>query len=138
MQQLAEVTGLTIAYDPTTGYLFTTWQGRHSGREKRTCCEAILQELERTGSTKILSDASQDLDGWHEITQWLGHDYYEHLLALGVRALALVLPHNLRARTDLTYALAATPHPAPGSPEGLAMDTFADIEAAYSWLRNVR
>lgn len=137
MKQLTKILGVTIAQDAESRCLFTTWHGKHTGREKKACCTLIVQEVRQTGSIKILSDGSQDLDGWRDVVRWLGNDYYAELQASGVVALALVLPHNMKARNDLNDVLATIYHSASHTNDRIILDTFADIEAAYFWLQNI-
>ena len=136
MQVLTEILGVTIAQDAAKQCLSTTWHGTHNGRQKKICCLTILQKVRETGSVRILSDSSQDLDGWHEIVQWLGNEYYTELQTNGIRALAFVVPHNLKAHTDLNNALATIRTSERPNRKRIEIDTFTDVEAAYLWLQN--
>lgn len=134
---LYDTPGLTISHDAASYCLQTTWHGHHDGPSKRQSCETILQYVRQTSSSKILSDGSQDLDGWRAAVQWLGNEYYYDMAANGIVALAWVLPRNLSARTDVdgVLHLISRPHRTPQHP--VIVDTFADVEAAYSWLQTV-
>jgi hypothetical protein len=126
MQTLFEQPGFTILHDTDNCWLYVTWQGKHTGHSSQACCEAILKQVRATNSHKILNDGSLDLDGWGDITGWVGQDFFDLLVKEGVVAVAWVMPHNLRALTDVHKVLAAITHP--------AVSTFADAEAAYTWL----
>ena len=130
MQTLFEQPGFSILYDADNCWLYVTWQGRHTGPASRECCEAILKQVHATRSSKILNDGSLDLDGWGDIASWVGQDFFDLLADNGVLAVAWVMPHNLRGLTDVNKVLAAITRPMVG--------TFADMEAAYSWLENRR
>lgn len=136
MQLLSDSYGLTVLHDAANRCLFLIWQGKHNGREKKACCLLILQQIHLTASHKLLVDSSQDLDGWTEAVQWLGHEYYDDLIAAGIEAIAWVLPHNLKARTDVdTLLLTARPtSPTSGVP---MVDSFHDLESAYFWLHHI-
>ena len=137
MQTLFSTPYLTIAHDAATQCIFTTWPGRHSGREKKACCLEVLKRIQLTGSTKMLSDGTHDLDGWNEVIEWLSREYYDDLVAAGLLATAFVLPHSIRARTDLYEVLSLVSQPERTLTNRIAFDTFADVEAAYFWLQNV-
>lgn len=137
MQTLYETPGLTISHDAPYHCLLTTWYGPHDGEAKQAGCEIILEQIHRTGSTRLLSDSSQDLDGWHHAIRWLSTDYYPALVASGVLALAWVLPRNLKARTDVDEVLALVSHPVRTATNPIAVDTFEDIEAASYWLKHL-
>ncbi|MBT9391968.1 hypothetical protein KLP40_02225 [Hymenobacter sp. NST-14] len=128
MKTLTDTPGLTIIHDTRNHWLHLTWRGAHNEAESKAACLLILQKIRQTGTTKILNDATLDLDGWSELTRWLVQDYFRALAAAGVRALAWVVPHNLSARIDTDRVMARQTH--------LVADTFTDAEEAYSWLRH--
>ena len=132
MQTLFEDSNLTIAYDHDRDWLLTAWRGERSAEASMDYCRLLLEKIQSTGSTCVLNDSSQDLDGWGEITRWLGQDFFQTLTASGVAAVAWVLPRNLRARADVNQVMAQQ---AQAGPDWPAVDTFADVEAAYAWLR---
>lgn len=127
MQTLVEQPSFTILHDPTTNWLHVTWQGRHTAPSAQHCCEAILAHVQRAGSTKILNDGSQDLDGWGPAVAWAQQEFFPQLAAAGVVAWAWVIPRDLRAHTDVNKLLAASPR--------LVVDAFTDVESACHWLQ---
>ncbi|MEJ7658943.1 MAG: hypothetical protein WKG07_04625 [Hymenobacter sp.] len=56
----------------------------------------LLEKCILRAVTCVLNDSSQDLDGWGEMTRWLGQDFFGKLTTNGVSAVAWVLPRNLR------------------------------------------
>lgn len=126
MQTLFERPGFAILHDTDHCWLYVTWQGKHTGQSSQTCCEAILEQVRATSSHKILNDGSLDLDGWGDVVAWVGQDFFDLLADEGVVAVAWVVPYNLRALTDVHKVLAAITRP--------AVSTFADTEAACTWL----
>jgi hypothetical protein len=131
MQTLFENADLTITYDHDRAWLLTAWRGERSPEATMEYCQLLLQKVRATGSCCVLNDGTQDLDGWGEMTRWLGQDYLNTLLASGVLAVAWVLPRNLRARADVNQVMARQ---AGAGSDWPAVDTFSDLEAAYAWL----
>ena len=129
MKTLTDTPGLTIAYDAAHHWLHLTWRGAHDEDTSKAACLLILEKIRLTASTKILNDATLDLDGWSELTRWIAQDYLLALADAGVSAIAWVVPHNLRARIDTHNVMARQTRP--------LVDTFSDAEAAYHWLRNL-
>jgi len=135
MQRLYDTPGLTIEQDAAHRRLLAVWRGRHPGQSVREGCEIILEQVRRTGSCQLLSDSSQDLDGWHEVVAWLGQEFQAALAEAGIAAVAWVQPRNLRALTDAHRVLTLVDDaPAAGRPR---LNTFADLESAVTWLRQV-
>ena len=128
MQMLFEDSDLTITYDRDHEWLYTAWRGTRTAEASVAYCQLLLDKVRSTGSTCVLNDSSQDLDGWSEVTRWLGQDFFQKLTISGVSAVAWVLPQNLRARADVNQVMtqAGTDWP--------TVDTFTDVEAAYAWL----
>ena len=128
MQTLFEDADLTIAYDADRDWLYTAWRGGRSHEASLRYCRLLLEKIRATGSTYLLNDGSQDLDGWGEMTRWLGQNYFHKLASSGVSTVAWVLPRNLRARADVAQVMAQA------STKWPEVDTFTDVEAAYAWL----
>ncbi|WP_223649595.1 hypothetical protein [Hymenobacter psoromatis] len=128
MQTLFEDSDLTITYDSDHDWLLTAWRGRRSPEASMHYCWLLLEKIRATGSTCVLNDSSQDLDGWSEVTRWLGQDFFLRLTSNGISAVAWVLPLDLRARADVNQVMAQVGTNWP------AVDTFTDVEAAYAWL----
>lgn len=126
MQTLFERPGFTILHDTDNCWLYVTWQGKRTVQASRACCEAILEQVRATSSTKILNDGSLDLDGWSALVDWVGQAFFDLLATSGVVAVAWVMPHDLRALTDVYKVMAAITRP--------VVSTFADAEGAYTWL----
>ena len=129
MKTLTDKPGLTIIHDPDHHWLHVIWRGSHNEAEGRAECLLILEKIRQTSCTKILNDASLDLDGWNELIRWIAKEFLLLLAEAGVTAIAWVLPHNLRARIDTNNVMDRQTRP--------LVDTFTDIEEAYAWLRNV-
>lgn len=130
MHTLIEMPDLTIVHDPALHWLYLTWRGRHSEQESKECCLLVLRQVRLTRSTKILNDATHDLDGWSQLTQWISQEFMQHLANSGVVAIGWVVPRDLRARLDVEKVLSHQSRP--------LTDAFTDIEAAHTWLRNLR
>ncbi|TDN40038.1 hypothetical protein A8B98_15685 [Hymenobacter sp. UV11] len=126
MQTLFEQPGFAVLHDTDNCWLYATWQGKRTSQASQACCEALLAQVRATGSTRILNDSSLDLDGWSDIVAWVGQDFFDLLADAGVLAFAWVVPHNLRALTDVYKVMAAITRP--------AVSMFEDIEGAYTWL----
>lgn len=131
MQTLFENADLTITYDYERDWLYTAWRGERTSEASLQYCRLLLEQVRATGSTCLLNDSSQDLDGWSEITRWLGQDFLHTLLTSGVSAVAWVLPRSLRARADVNQVMTQQAQAGASWP---AVDTFTDVEAAYEWL----
>ena len=126
MQTLSERPGFTILYDPDHRWLYVTWQGQRSNQSARACCRELLTQVRATGTARILNDGSLDLDGWSDLVEWLGEDFFNQLADAGVVAIAWVLPRNLRALTDAHKVMTLVTRP--------LVNTFTDMEGAHSWL----
>lgn len=126
MKILFDTVGFTLVHDTTHNWLYATWRGTHPGRSSVGDYQVILEQAGTTQSLKLLNDTSQDLDCWGSITEWIEHDFFQPLADAGVVAVAWVLPHNLRAQTDVNKVLAAVTRP--------MIDLFSDIESAHHWL----
>ncbi len=133
MKTLLETPDFSVVHDAPNQWLYLTWRGAHSPASTRHRCDQILAYARQTGSPLLLNDSSQDLDGWGGLTDWIALDFLEELAASGVRAVAWVLPANLRARTDSEIVLLRR-HLA-GLDQPL-VDTFGDLEAAHTWLQH--
>ena len=129
MEMLITRVGFTIMHDLARNWLYLTWRGVHGENESRACCLLILAQVRRTGSTKILNDATYDLDGWGKLAGWIGDDFFRALADSGVTAIAWVVPRDLQARIDTEKVLHHYQRP--------VVDAFADTEAAYAWLQNL-
>lgn len=128
MQTLFEDSDLTITYDRDHEWLLTAWRGKRTPEASKEYCRLLLEKIRATGSTCVLNDSSQDLDGWGEMTRWLGQNFFCKLTTSGVSAVAWVLPRDLRARTDVNQVMTQAGANWP------TVDTFADVESAYAWL----
>lgn len=131
MQTLFEDSDLTITYDRDHQWLYTAWRGGRSPEASMEYCQLLLEKIWSTGSTCLLNDGSQDLNGWGEMTRWLRQNFFQTLTTSGVSAVAWVLPRDLRARADVNQVMAQRDEASLGWP---AVDTFSDVEAAYQWL----
>ncbi|OWP65090.1 hypothetical protein CDA63_01675 [Hymenobacter amundsenii] len=127
MKTLLTTPGLTMAHDAENGWLHLIWRGMHSEEESQACFLRILDQVCLTQVSRILNDATQDEDGWTELTRWMNRDFLHNLADVGIVAMAWVLPDNLQARTDVHRMLAPLDCP--------MVDTFSDPEAAYRWLQ---
>lgn len=127
MQLLVDSPGFTILYDAELTCLHVLWRGPHAAAFIRRCCTEVLHQVARTRSTRILNDGLLDLDGWQQAVQAIRQETFPQLAAHGVVAIAWVLPQDIRAQTHVRQAIACVPQP--------LMDTFRDVESAYSWLR---
>lgn len=138
MQTLISVPGLSIEHDAAARRLMAIWQGHQNAREKKMHCQLMLDQLRQTRSTTLLNDSSHDLDGWETIVRWIASYYYQAMADAGLLAVALVLPQNLRARTDVDEVLALVAHPSHPATSQITIDTFTDVEAASFWLQNLK
>lgn len=129
MNLLLDTADITLLHDPQHDWLFVQWQGRQPQQSILAACNLILTHVRATGCAKILNDSTSDEDGWGKLIAWLSTRYFQQLADNGIRAVAWVLPTNLRARADVQKLVAAIAQP--------LTDVFADTEAAYAWLSKV-
>ena len=127
MKTLTDTPGLTIVYDAAHRWLHVIWRGKHDEETVKAACLLVLDKIRQTKSVKILNDATQDQDGWGELTHWIAQDFLLALADAGVSAIAWVVSDNLRARIDTEKVMAHQTRP--------LVDTFADAESAYAWLQ---
>ncbi|MDF7811647.1 hypothetical protein [Hymenobacter sp. YC55] len=130
MQTLFDIPGLTIAHDPINKWLYVTWRGEHSEESSMAGCAMILNKVRQTKSTAILNDSSQVLDGWSEVVRWIGQEFFQALADNGIQAIAWVASQNWPARIDIERVLSYATRP--------LVDTFEEVESAYSWLKTNR
>jgi len=126
MVTLFDNPGLTIMHDPATNWLHAMWRGMHDEDSAMAGCATILNKVRLTHCAKILNDSSLALNGWSELTRWIGQEFFQVLADDGVVAIAWVTAKNWRAQTDINRIMAYTTRP--------LVDTFDDIESAHSWL----
>ena len=129
MQTLFDIPGLTIAHDPINKWLHVTWRGEHNKESAMAGCAMILNKVRQTKSKAILNDSSQVLDGWSEVVQWIGQDFFQALADNSIEAIAWVSPLDWPVRLDIERVLSYTTRP--------LVDTFDEVESAYSWLRTI-
>lgn len=129
MQTLFDIPGITIAHDPANRWLHVTWRGEHNEDSSMASCAMILNKVRQTQSTAILNDSSQVLDGWSEVVRWVAQEFFHALADNGIEAIAWVVPKDWPARIDSERVLSYTTRP--------LVDSFEDIESAYSWLRTI-
>ncbi len=135
MQLLYETPYLTIQHDAANDCLFLMWRGHGPTQLIKPTSEIVLRQIRRTQSTSLLNDASLELDGWSEFISWFGQELYPKLSVAGIRALAWVLPHNLRALADTKNVLNLVEHSPGYRPDRPEINTFGDVESAYNWLQ---
>ena len=131
MQLLFDAPDFTLSYDAANGWLCAVWRGTRPTSASVAHCNLLAEKARLTGSTKVLNDGLQDLDSWGELAKWMAEDFSRALASSGIIALAWVLPHNLRARTDVAQVLARFNQQPASMP---VVDTFFDIESACAWL----
>ena len=127
MQTLLEAPGFTLTHDANNGILQLLWRGKLNKEIAKAYLAVVLYQVRATHSTGILSDSTLDTDGWSDLTHWLAEEYFQDLADSGIKAIAWVVSRNLQARTDMDDVLFNATRP--------LTDTFADVEAAYAWLR---
>ena len=119
-----------IAHDREQRCLYVTWEGAHNAESSKENCALILQYTLQTQVSYILNDSSLVLDGWREVTVWLGNSFFPALADEGVKAVAWVKAYDWPARITIEEALRYTKRP--------LVDTFANTYEAYQWLRALR
>lgn len=119
----------SLSYDQKARCLYACWQGHHTGELTRANYEAVLRQVRATQSTQLLNDGTLDENGWSELTEWLADFLFKELAQAGIQAIAWVLPYNPDAFYDTFQVLHRLEQP--------LVDTFADVEAAYYWLRHL-
>ena len=130
LQPLFETPNFTIAHDDLHHWLYISWRGEHDCTAVITGCILILRHIEQTKSQKILNDSSQVLDGWSEVTRWVGEAFFQELADHGVRAVAWVKAEDWPAQAAINEAMQYVSQP--------LADTFDDTVAACRWLENIR
>lgn len=126
---LLDTPSFTIEYDPALRCLCTTWRGTHDPVATLMRCNQLLDYARHTQARWVLNDSSQSLDGWQEVAQWLGLNYFPRLADAGIRAVAWVNARDWPARAHMAQMLHLVEQP--------LLDTFDDVEAAYGWLQTL-
>ena len=126
LENLLDTPTLTVAHDPAMHSLHVTWSGRHDPAQTMRQCALLLGFVQTTHARYILHDGTRSLDGWHEITGWLGHDFLPQLADHGIRAVAWVYARDWPTRTVTDQMLSLVTRP--------LVDVFADVQAAHAWL----
>ena len=127
---LVDTPGFMIAHDRQRPCLYVTWEGLHSPASTKANCALILHQVVQKRVPHVLNDSSQVLDGWNEVTSWLGHAFFPALAEQGVQAVAWVKARDWPARFAIEEALRHTKCP--------LVDTFEDTYEAYEWLGALR
>jgi hypothetical protein len=126
---LLDTPSFTIEYDPAQRCLCTTWRGTHDAVAALVHCNSLLDYVRHTRAHWLLNDSSQSLDGWQEVAQWLGLNYFPRLAEAGIRAVAWVNARDWPARAHMAEMLRLVERP--------LLDTFDDVEGAYGWLQTL-
>lgn len=134
MRILLETPSLTIQQDAAHDCLFLTWRGQQSAKSIEAASEIILEQVRLTRSCCLLNDASQDLDGWSKSIAWFRHEIHPKFTDAGIRAIAWVLPQNLRALADTKNLLNLVEHAPDYRSDCPEINTFGDVESASRWL----
>lgn len=127
LYSLVNTPGFSIAHDREQRCLYVTWEGKHDPVSSKENCALILQYVLQTHTPYILNDSRLVLDGWNEVTGWLGDEFFPALADEGVKAVAWVKAKDWPARLIIEEALRHTKRP--------LIDTFEDTYVAYEWLR---
>lgn len=123
---LVDTPAFAIAHDREQQTLYVTWEGRHNPASSKENCALILRHVLQTQAAYILNDSRLVLDGWNEVTGWLGEEFFPALADEGVKSVAWVKAEDWPARLIIEQALRHTKRP--------LVDTFEDTYAAYQWL----
>ncbi|UOR05965.1 hypothetical protein MUN82_02410 [Hymenobacter aerilatus] len=130
LQPLLETPDFAISHDAAHHWLYVAWRGEYNAVAAITGCLLILRHIEATRAQKILNDSSQMLDGWNEVTRWVGEEFFQQLASQGVAAVAWVKAHDWPAQAAIDKAMQYVTQP--------LVDTFDDTVTAYRWLDNIR
>lgn len=126
MTLLEDFSDFTLWHDITCACLYATWQGAHAPGRTKAQYTLIREHAQCTGSRKLLNDGLLDEDGWEQVADWIAAHSFRSLDAVGVQAVAWVLPRHPAAFFDTARVLAQVRQP--------LVDTFTDAQAAYDWL----
>ena len=127
---LVDTPGFAIAHDRERPCLYVTWEGAHNPASSKANCALILQYVLQTHVSYVLNDSSEVLDGWREVTGWLGNAFFPALADEGIQAVAWVQARDWPVRLAIEEALRHTQRP--------LVDTFEDTDEAYQWLGALR
>lgn len=126
LYSLVDTPTFAIAHDRERNCLYVTWEGAHDAASSKANCDMILRYVLQTQVPHILNDSSLVLDGWREVTGWLGQAFFPALADEGVQAVAWVKARDWPARLIIEEALRHTKRP--------LIDTFENTYEAYQWL----
>ncbi|MBX0289309.1 STAS/SEC14 domain-containing protein [Hymenobacter sp. HSC-4F20] len=126
---LLDSPSFTLYHDQENEWLHLEWRGPHTQQSVEHYCGALLQAVRDTKCRKILDDASEILDGWGELAQWLGRSFLPLLAQEGVTQLAILNAMDWPARLCLQAMLLHTEQPS------VRLFDFDEMPAAQAWLR---
>ncbi|MBC6699211.1 SpoIIAA family protein [Hymenobacter puniceus] len=125
---LVDSSSLMIYYSPTHTYLLAEWLGHHDAESTRLGCQLLLQQVYKTGSTRLLNDSSEAFGDWKELAVWIGTTYSYQLQQAGIEAIAWVNSMDWPARNCVASSLQYVPKPL------VASFDFDQLEEARAWL----
>lgn len=126
LETLVDTPSFALAHDAALHCLYVTWRGAHDANFAVENYALIRYHVRRTQAHCLLNDSSLALDGWNEVTGWLGRECFPSLVDEGMATIAWVEAQDWPARAAIEETLHQTTRP--------LVDTFEDTMAAYSWL----
>lgn len=118
----------TLYHNQKHGWLQLEWRGLHTQQSVEEYCAMVLEAVQTTQSRKLLNDASEILDGWADISPWLGQELLPQLASAGVEFMALLNAMDWPARLCLQAMLLHTTRP------NVRLFEFDEQMAARQWL----
>lgn len=125
---LVDSSSLMIYHCPDHDYLLTEWFGHHDSESVRLGCQQLLQQIYKTGCTRLLNNSSEAFGEWQELTVWIGTTYAYQLQQAGLVSLAWVNAMDWPARNCVASSLQYMPKPL------VASFDFDQLEEARAWL----
>lgn len=118
----------TLYHNPKHEWLHIEWRGIHTQQSVEEYCAMLLEAVSTTKSRKVLNDASEILDGWANVSQWLGQQFLPQLARAGVGWVALLNAMDWPARLCLQAMLLHATEPT------VRLFEFDEVIAARQWL----
>ncbi|RPD44542.1 STAS/SEC14 domain-containing protein [Hymenobacter sediminis] len=118
----------TLYHNPRHEWLHIEWRGIHTQQSVEEYCGMMLEAVRTTKSRKMLNDASEILDGWANVSQWLGEKFLPQLAMAGIESMALLNAMDWPARLCVQTMMLHVTEP------NVRLFEFDEAIAARQWL----
>lgn len=119
----------TVEYDAGIDAVVARQTGFAGGTEFREYMESIIDAVEDTGSSKLLTDTREAGTVDEEDQAWSATDWSPRAEAAGLERMAMVMPESVVAELSVEQVIEMTE-------DDMDRELFDDLDEARAWLQN--